>query len=501
MNSRAKLTTKIHDVKRKQTSSNRRKSDISQSINSPIDNILFLQTTIGNQAVQRLFKSGVIQAKLKIGQPNDIYEQEADRVAEQVMRMPEPKVQRQIEPEEEEEETLQAKPLAEQITPFVQRQVEPEEEEEEEPIQAKLADGAQLQRQEEEPEEEEEPIQTKQVSTRAPAGTPNLASRIQSLEGGGQPLPKSERAFFEPRFGYDFSQVQVHTDTEAHMLNCALNARAFTIGQDIFVHQRDYNSGSSHGRELLAHELTHVVQQNFPGNETRVQLKEDKTSEPAITDVSDDTVYKVSDPRAIIRTAPPALKSKGTKISWDSQVKITQRYAKDGESYVYVKKAYGDKSDLGWTLEDNLDVSDVPSKDRYGCLEATFHFIKNDKYLQPQTIYALAQIDNPIEITKGEVTDLYHLRLTECMYPSSFTHTSKGHYTGHCVDIAFTGAYGGKAKKEIEKQGKKAFVTIYKGTIYKHGNHLHGCVAYPSWVSSRTTTRLKELLRERKDEY
>ena len=91
---------------------------------------MYLQRTIGNQAVQRLIKSGALQAKLKIGQPGDRYEQEADRVADAVMRMPEPGVQRQDEPEEEEEETFQAKPLAGQITPLVQRQVEPEEEEE-----------------------------------------------------------------------------------------------------------------------------------------------------------------------------------------------------------------------------------------------------------------------------------------------------------------------------------------------------------------------------------
>lgn len=59
---------------------------------SPLAQILNLQRTIGNQAVQRLFKSGIIQAKLRIGQPGDVYEQEADRVAEQVMRMPEPGV-------------------------------------------------------------------------------------------------------------------------------------------------------------------------------------------------------------------------------------------------------------------------------------------------------------------------------------------------------------------------------------------------------------------------
>ena len=62
------------------------------STNSPVESIMQLQRTLGNQAVQGLFASGAIQAKLKISQPNDIYEQEADRVANQVMRMPEPVV-------------------------------------------------------------------------------------------------------------------------------------------------------------------------------------------------------------------------------------------------------------------------------------------------------------------------------------------------------------------------------------------------------------------------
>lgn len=114
-----KITTKTPESKRDNSVSRMRKTDSSRSTSSPIDHVLSLQRTIGNQAVQRLFKSGVIQAKLKIGQPGDKYEQEADRVAEQVMRMPEP-------------------PVQQQITPLVQRQVEPEEEE---AIQTKLADG------------------------------------------------------------------------------------------------------------------------------------------------------------------------------------------------------------------------------------------------------------------------------------------------------------------------------------------------------------------------
>lgn len=82
MSKTGKITTKTPESKRDNSVSQTRKTDFSQSLRSPVDHILHLQRTIGNQAVQRLFRSGVIQAKLKIGQPGDIYEQEADRVAE-----------------------------------------------------------------------------------------------------------------------------------------------------------------------------------------------------------------------------------------------------------------------------------------------------------------------------------------------------------------------------------------------------------------------------------
>ncbi|MGB3458295.1 MAG: DUF4157 domain-containing protein [Halobacteriota archaeon] len=177
-----------------------------------------------------------IQAKLKVGQPGDVYEQEADRVAEQVMSMLEPRMQRQVEPEEE--ELIQTKPLAEQITPLVQRQADEEKE-----------------------KEEEEILQTKKVSGQAHEVTPNLESRINAITGGGQPLPQSVRAFFEPRFGYDFSQVRIHTDTRAAESAQAVNARAFTSGRDVVFGTGQYTPGTKEGQRLLAHELTHVVQQ------------------------------------------------------------------------------------------------------------------------------------------------------------------------------------------------------------------------------------------------
>ncbi len=93
MSERVKVTTKAPEAKKENVMFQTQETKSSQSMDSPVGHILFLQRTIGNQAVQRMMKSGAIQAKFKIGQPGDKYEQEADRVAEQVMRMPEPGIQ------------------------------------------------------------------------------------------------------------------------------------------------------------------------------------------------------------------------------------------------------------------------------------------------------------------------------------------------------------------------------------------------------------------------
>lgn len=105
-------------------------------------------------------------------------------------------------------------------------------------------------------------LQAKRVFGHTGGAGSDLASRINSQRENGRPLPESSRSFFEPRFGVDFAHVRVHTGQEADSLNRVLNARAFTAGADIFFRSREYNPNSSEGRTLLAHELTHVVQQN-----------------------------------------------------------------------------------------------------------------------------------------------------------------------------------------------------------------------------------------------
>lgn len=236
MGERSRQSVKKPETKIENSLSQLPETNLPHSKKSPISSFLHLQRTIGNQAVQRLFQSIAIQTKLKIGQPNDKYEQEADRVAEQVMSMPELQVQRQPE-EEEEEEEIQAKPISEQITPLVQRQAEEEEE-----------------------EEEEELLQTKEVPGQTAEVTPDLESWINSIRGGGQPLPEEDKSFMERRVGMDFSNVRVHTDSNAAQTSRELNAEAFTSGRDIYFGAGRYNPGTLLGKRLLAHELTHVVQ-------------------------------------------------------------------------------------------------------------------------------------------------------------------------------------------------------------------------------------------------
>ena len=299
MNQKTEAINKKSGVKREKSASHIRKSNSSSLTNSPADRIMFLQRTIGNQAVERLIKSGALQAKLRIGQPGDVYEQEADRVADAVMRMPDPGVQRQVEPEEEEEETLQTKPLVNQITPLVQvqRQEEPEEEEEE-IVQPKLEVNSEYLIQRQKEEEKEEPLQTKQREGTTSEITNNIESQIQAIRSGGQALDIGVRTLMEPSFRADFSGVRVHSNAQSDMLNHKLNACAFTTGQDIFFRQGAYNPNSQNGLFLLAHELTHVVQQNGdkiqhkPTIEEPIQTnsmkslthqKDDKKGQPALS--------------------------------------------------------------------------------------------------------------------------------------------------------------------------------------------------------------------------
>jgi hypothetical protein len=257
------------------------------------------------------FNVNGIQTKLTVGQPDDKFEQQANRVADSVVNghsqainrkssgqdtqlheedgvnMQEEELQLQEEEEElqmrEEEDELQ---MQEEEEEAVQMQEEEEElqmqEEEEEPIQMQEEEEL-LQPQEEEeepiqmqeeeellqPQEEEEDLQMQEeeeeVQMKSERGRPrmsdDLSQQISSASGKGSSLPASTQSEMSDSIGYDFSDVKVHTGPESVQMNKALGAQAFTHGNDVFFNSGKFNPESTSGKHLLAHELTHVVQQ------------------------------------------------------------------------------------------------------------------------------------------------------------------------------------------------------------------------------------------------
>ena len=175
------------------------------------------------------------QAKLKIGQPGDVYEQEADRVADMVLQT------QCTTPECEEEEKIRPiriSPL--QVNASIQMQEEIEEEKKK--------------------KEEEEMLQMRQAS----GGTErdeNVAQQILQQKGSGRPLEPDVKEFMESRFGYDFGEVRVHTDSFATKTTRNSNAEAFTVGRDVYFGAGRYDPTAISGQRLLVHELTHVLQQ------------------------------------------------------------------------------------------------------------------------------------------------------------------------------------------------------------------------------------------------
>lgn len=210
------------------------------------------------------------QPKLSVNAPGDQYEQEADAVAQRVAQTPPGKavegagaVQRQPEAPEEEPVQRKCAECEQKEKERIQRQEKKEEEEEK------------LQRRPEREEEQGPPVQTKPLLRKKAGGgytaTPALHARIAASKGSGASLPAPTRARMQSAFGVDFGQVRIHTDSRAADLNAGINARAFTHGSDIYFNRGEYAPDSGEGRKLLAHELTHVVQQRGGATLNKIQ--------------------------------------------------------------------------------------------------------------------------------------------------------------------------------------------------------------------------------------
>jgi hypothetical protein len=180
-------------------------------------------------------EAAAIQTKLEIGEPGDKYEQEADRMSEHVMRM-------------------EARDITHTEPPVIQRlSIGAQEELAAKRVQCLCTEC-----------EEEDVLHRKAAPADASANSEQALYHVEAkidAVSGGQPLTKEQQAFFEPRFGANFSHVRIHTDQSADTAARAVGAQAYTRGSDIVFRGDQYHPHTYAGRQLLAHELTHVVQQ------------------------------------------------------------------------------------------------------------------------------------------------------------------------------------------------------------------------------------------------
>jgi hypothetical protein len=254
-----------------------------------------------------------VQPQLEIGEPNDQYEQEADSVADMVMQSG-PEVQLMASGEDDDSIQMMGNeahydvPVMESFSSPEIQTMESEEEEsvqmmpeiqkaavaggssgdgEDNSIQLKKDSPPTIQCSANNPDIQlacncpactgSGTIQTKPQIQRSGNGSaqasPELSQQIQSSNGKGQALPKDTQQELGSKIGADFSNVNIHTDSNAVQMNKDLGAKAFTNGNDVYFNEGNYNPKSSEGKYLLAHELTHTIQQS--GGDVKRKIQRD----------------------------------------------------------------------------------------------------------------------------------------------------------------------------------------------------------------------------------
>jgi len=210
------------EAARSQESSTRAAALAHAAPSPALDPVFQLHQQAGNQVVQQFFRAGIIQAKLAISSPDDPEEQEADQMAHTVMRS---------------------------HAGF--------------PISSCSCAGGEEMCEECSQAHSSSSIQRSASHPAPPAHVPPTVGDV--LRSPGNPLDAAARAFFEPRFGRDFSDVRVHTDSEAADSARSINANAYTLGNNIVFASGRYQANSDEGHRLIAHELAHVMQQSQRG--------------------------------------------------------------------------------------------------------------------------------------------------------------------------------------------------------------------------------------------
>lgn len=270
-----------------------------------------------------------VQPKLEVSSPNDPAEREAERVAEAVVEMDVSSVQARASGE---------KPLA---------------------------------------QEKPHPIVTSSESATQAGKSGHISKEIEStvrngVRGGGKPLPAETRSKFESKMGADFSDVRVHTDSEADEAARSINAEAYTMGSDIGFADGFFNPKSQSGKQLLAHELTHVTQQNSAASksQTSVQRKETITFE----------------------------EGEGSRVHGDTDTESSKEPETKGESDIVrdeMKSAMSKYKDYLSELRDSIQSGINSFSDR----------IFNDSSEETKPDILGAALETTVDIVKNQITD------------------------------------------------------------------------------------------------
>jgi hypothetical protein len=284
----------------------------------------------------------ILQSKLQVNAPGDVYEQEADRVAERVMRMPEPRLQRAVADLGESPARRNPQAPAAGLQPHR--------------VQASDAEGM--------------------------VAPPAVGDALRS---SGRPLDPATRAFMEPRFGRGFGDVRIHTGPQADTAAASVQARAFTVGGDLVFAAGEHAPGSEGGKRLLAHELTHVVQQS--GGRQLVQRDDTKVKHTPGKQV--DTYLNAN---KFIKTYVEAKFKKGIKAEGHLHIDKPDEFVKAWTKYALSRenpetgKAYTEAEVKAWeptvdAFRDGLEIHVHQDRGQAGTtIHEAIHLFSDDSY-------------------------------------------------------------------------------------------------------------------------
>ena len=250
------------------------------------------KSRLTSQIQAHLEQGQAIQRKVQIGQPNDRYEKEADRVADKVVNNSEPAMIKSVQSKADNISTLQRS--EEEAQAKVQRS---EEEEAQAKVQRSEEEEAQAKVQRSEEEEAQAKVQRSEEEEAAQArfeSEPDKSSdfdrTLEASKSSGNDLQGDIKAEMEAKIGADFSNIKVHTGPVADQLSKDIGALAFAVGNHVYFKEGQFKPDSKEGKHLLAHELTHTVQQgaalreNSPkstakGTSSKPKILEEETEE------------------------------------------------------------------------------------------------------------------------------------------------------------------------------------------------------------------------------